>query len=71
MQFGIMAMQMSALVPTPEALGKGDLDVARLLDRLVQANWNSPIIFELSREEDRQSLDLIRSIRPQYVSSGA
>ncbi len=51
-----------------QTLGKGDLDVARLLDRLVEAKWNGPIIFELSPDEARQSLGLIRSIRPQYLS---
>ncbi len=34
-----------------QALGKGDLDVGRLLARLEEAGWNGPIIFELTVEE--------------------
>ena len=47
-----------------QALGKGDLDVGRLLDRLAEAKWNGPIIFELSGEEARQSLEAIHRLRP-------
>ncbi len=50
-----------------QALGKGDLDVGRFLDRLAQANWDGPIIFELSVEQAQTSLDLIRSIRPEAI----
>ncbi len=53
-----------------QALGKGDLEVARLLDRLAQAGWDGPIIFELSPDEARQSLEVIRANRPQYVPAG-
>jgi len=45
-------------------LGTGDLDVARLLDRLEAAHWNGPIIFELKVEEALASLDYIRKLRP-------
>ncbi|MCX7670844.1 MAG: TIM barrel protein, partial [Anaerolineae bacterium] len=34
-----------------QALGKGDLDVGRLCARLNEANWNGPVIFELTIEE--------------------
>lgn len=47
-----------------QPLGAGDLDTARLLDRLTGADWNGPIIFELSIEETKQSLDVIRKLRP-------
>lgn len=50
-----------------QALGKGDLDVGRFLDRLAQANWDGPIIFELSVEQAQASLDVIRSLRPEVV----
>ncbi len=53
-----------------QALGKGDIDVARLLDRLAQANWDGPIIFELSPDEARQSLEVIKAKGPQYLPSG-
>jgi sugar phosphate isomerase/epimerase len=41
-------------------LGRGDLDVHRLLARLAQANFDGPIIFELNVEEALQSLQYIR-----------
>lgn len=51
-----------------QALGQGNLDVGRFLDRLVQAGWDGPIIFELSVEQALASLDLIRSLRPGAIS---
>jgi sugar phosphate isomerase/epimerase len=48
-----------------QTLGTGDLDVARLLDRLALAAWNGPIIFELTVEQALKSLQLIQTIRPQ------
>jgi sugar phosphate isomerase/epimerase len=50
-----------------QPLGQGDLDVGRFLDRLAQANWDGPIIFELSVEQAHASLDLIRSVRPEAI----
>ena len=50
-----------------QTLGKGDLDVGRLLDRLHEVGWNGPIIFELTVDEALESLDVIRTIRPAYV----
>ncbi len=48
-----------------QALGKGDLDVGRFLDRLVEADFDGPVIFELSTAEARQSLEVIHRLRPQ------
>lgn len=48
-------------------LGAGDLDVARLLDRLEGVGFNGPIIFELRLEEALASMELIRSLRPELV----
>jgi sugar phosphate isomerase/epimerase len=50
-----------------QPLGQGDLDVGRFLDRLAQANWDGPIVFELSVEQAQASLDRIRSLRPAAV----
>lgn len=47
-----------------QPLGKGDLDVPRLLDRLQSAGYQGPIIFELRLEEALASLQVIRSFRP-------
>jgi sugar phosphate isomerase/epimerase len=46
-----------------QTLGAGDLDVARLLDRLSEARWNGPIIFELTVEQAQQSLQVIHNLR--------
>lgn len=48
-------------------LGTGDLDVARLLKRLEEANWKGPIIFELTVEQAKASLDYIRKVCPQFL----
>jgi len=50
-----------------QALGSGNLDVARLLDRLVKARFSGPIIFELKVNEALASLEVIRAIRPGLV----
>jgi sugar phosphate isomerase/epimerase len=50
-----------------QPLGKGDLDVARLLDRLASAGYQGPLVFELRLEEALASLERIRAIRPQAV----
>ncbi|MGC8781262.1 MAG: cobamide remodeling phosphodiesterase CbiR, partial [Anaerolineae bacterium] len=42
-----------------QALGQGDLDVARLMERLQEVGWNGPIIFELTVEEALASRDLV------------
>ena len=46
-----------------QALGKGDLDVGRLLDRLEEVGFDGPIIFELTVGEALESLDVIRRRR--------
>lgn len=51
-----------------QALGKGDLDVGRFLDRLVEANFSGPIIFELSLEQALESMDVIRTLRPEILA---
>jgi sugar phosphate isomerase/epimerase len=50
-----------------QPLGKGDLDVGRLLDRLTEAKFTGPLIFELRVEQALASLDMIRSIRPNVL----
>jgi sugar phosphate isomerase/epimerase len=50
-----------------QALGKGDLDVGRILDRLQEVKFGGPIIFELSVEEALASMDHIRQVRPDYA----
>lgn len=48
-------------------LGSGDLDVGRLLDRLAQANFTGPLVFELNVDEALRSMQVLRSLRPQYL----
>lgn len=48
-------------------LGRGDLDLGRLLDRLEAAGFAGPLVFELTVDEALESLEVIRSIRPQYL----
>jgi sugar phosphate isomerase/epimerase len=48
-------------------LGTGDLDVGDLLDRLVAAGFDGPLIFELSEDGARASLEVIRGQRPELV----
>lgn len=50
-----------------QPLGHGDLDVGRLLDRLTEAGFDGPIIFELTVEEALASLEVIRALRPNAV----
>lgn len=50
-----------------QALGKGDLDVGRFLDRLEAAHFAGPLIFELTVPEALASLDTIRAIRPNIL----
>ena len=45
-------------------LGTGDLDLEHILDRLVTAGFEGPIIFELQLHEALESLDVIRDLRP-------
>jgi len=51
-----------------QPLGRGDLDVARLLDRLVEAEFAGPVILELTVPEALASLEVIRTIRPEVLA---
>jgi len=48
-------------------LGAGDLDTARFLDRLAAAEFDGPVIFELTVKEALASLDVVRSMRPHLL----
>ncbi|MCS7011328.1 MAG: sugar phosphate isomerase/epimerase [Anaerolineales bacterium] len=48
-------------------LGAGDLELGRFLDRLAEANFRGPLVFELKVEEARQSLEVIRATRPALL----
>jgi sugar phosphate isomerase/epimerase len=52
-----------------QALGAGDLDLGRLLDQLYAAQYGGPLVFELTVPEALASLETIRQVRPQYLSS--
>ena len=49
-------------------LGSGDLEVGRLLDRVAEAGFAGPIIFELTVEEALASLEVIRALRPNVLA---
>jgi sugar phosphate isomerase/epimerase len=49
-----------------KTLGQGDLDLGRLLDRLAKANFSGPLVFELNTNEALASLQVVKSIRPNY-----
>jgi sugar phosphate isomerase/epimerase len=49
-----------------KTLGTGDLETARFLDLLAEANYQGPLVFELKVSEAKESLQVIDSIRPQY-----
>ena len=51
-----------------QPLGTGDLDVGWFLDRLAEARFNGPIIFELTVEEALASLEVIRRVRPGMLA---
>ncbi len=51
-----------------QALGKGDLNVGHFLDRLDEAKFSGPVIFELTVAQALASLDVIRSLRPEFLS---
>jgi len=46
-------------------LGRGDLDLGRLLDRLAEAGFTGPLVFELNVDEALESLNVVKSVRPQ------
>jgi sugar phosphate isomerase/epimerase len=51
-----------------QQLGKGDLDVGRLLDRLTEAGFTGPLIMELTVQDALASLEVIRKLRPQVLA---
>ena len=51
-----------------QALGKGDLDVGRLLDQLHGAGYGGPLVLELTVPEALASLETVRRLRPQYLA---
>ena len=50
-----------------QPLGAGDLDVGRLLDRLLESSFKGPLVFELEVQQALDSLDVIRGLRPGIV----
>jgi sugar phosphate isomerase/epimerase len=50
-------------------LGDGDLDLGRLLDRLLAAGWDGPVVLELRVDEAVASLEVIRRVRPEAIGS--
>ena len=48
-------------------LGTGDLDLGRFLDRLAAANFTGPLVFELKVDEALESLEVVKSIRPNLL----
>lgn len=51
-------------------LGAGDLDVGRFLDRLAEARFAGPLVFELRLSEALASLEVVRSLRPAALAHG-
>jgi sugar phosphate isomerase/epimerase len=51
-----------------QPLGTGDLEVGAFLDRLANAQFLGPIIFELTVEEALASLEVIRRVRPGMLA---
>lgn len=50
-----------------QPLGSGDLDTAGLLDRLSEAGFNGPVIFELTVPQALSSLQAIQQLRPELL----
>ncbi len=48
-------------------LGTRDLDLSRFLDRLAEANYQGPLVFELTVDEALESMRVIRSVRPSVT----
>jgi sugar phosphate isomerase/epimerase len=51
-----------------QAIGRGDLDTARFLDRLEQAGYRGPLVFELGLEAALESMQVIRGLRPDLAA---
>jgi sugar phosphate isomerase/epimerase len=45
-------------------LGSRDLELGRFLDRLKEANFKGPLVFELSVDEALESMQVVKSVRP-------
>lgn len=50
-----------------QALGKGDLDIPRFLNRVHEVGFDGPIVFELTLDEAVESLAVIRDLLPDLV----
>jgi sugar phosphate isomerase/epimerase len=50
-------------------LGHGDLELGRFLDRLSEANYKGPLVFELNVGEALASLEVVKATRPQYLTA--
>lgn len=50
-----------------QALGTGDLDLGRLLDRLMDANYQGPVILEQTVDRALISRETIRQLRPELL----
>jgi sugar phosphate isomerase/epimerase len=48
-------------------LGTRDLDLGRFLDRLAAANYQGPLVFELTVAEALESLKVVKMVRPQFL----
>jgi sugar phosphate isomerase/epimerase len=48
-------------------LGAGEVPVGEVLDRLAEAGFFGPVILELTIEEAKASLEVIRALRPAYL----
>jgi sugar phosphate isomerase/epimerase len=54
------------------ALGRGDLDVGRLVDTLAAARWDGPAILEMKLfSHVLESVDLLRNLRPAALPAAA
>jgi sugar phosphate isomerase/epimerase len=51
-----------------QALGRGDLELGRFLDRLHAGGYGGPLVFELTVPEAVASLEAVRRVRPEYLS---
>jgi sugar phosphate isomerase/epimerase len=52
-----------------QALGRGDLDLGRFLDRLRDAHFQGPLVFELTVAEALASLDVVWQTRPEALEN--
>jgi sugar phosphate isomerase/epimerase len=50
-----------------QTLGRGDLDLGRLLDQLAAAEYRGPLVFELTVPDALASLEAVRRTRPEYL----